>query len=136
VVETPAAVTKINNLEDIHCVRDASVGRFGLICLSWELYSAQAARGERQRPLSGLGGRLEKPCKSMRPFFPKQFPTLLILLASLTSLGSANPFKGLRRNTNHRHRASSTFLQLSAQRCPPKAGVKSAGAESGEGRVL
>jgi hypothetical protein len=90
VVETPAAVIKINNLEDIHCVRDASVGRFGLICLSWELYSAQAAPGERQRPLSGLGGRLEKPCKSMRPFFPKQFPTLLSLLASLTSLGGAS----------------------------------------------
>jgi hypothetical protein len=36
-----------------------------------------------------LGECLEKPCKSMRPLFPKPLLGLLILLASPASLGSA-----------------------------------------------
>ena len=36
-----------------------------------------------------LGECLEKPCKSMRPLFPKPLLGLLILLASAASLGSA-----------------------------------------------
>jgi hypothetical protein len=38
-----------------------------------------------------LGEYLEKPCKSMKPFFPKRLLTFLFLLASPTSLGTPSP---------------------------------------------
>jgi hypothetical protein len=37
-----------------------------------------------------LGDSFERPCKTMKPFFPKRFVSPLILLAFPASLGSAS----------------------------------------------
>jgi hypothetical protein len=58
-------------------------------------YSAKLFAGTRQAVFGlhrmPISDRAEAAARSMKPFFPKQFPTVLILLASLTSPWDSKP---------------------------------------------
>ncbi len=91
-----------------------------------------ASRGQAQPTSRSADGGTFRDKKPYSPVCPEIVPLLvktLILLDWRSPLGSANPFKGLRGNIRRLYVASSTFLQLSSLRCPPKARVNPVRAE-------